>query len=162
MAQSRGANREGHWQTVRRVLIWTSRKLGYSLLERRYLLNIAPQCLYVITGMETLHPDFEELREAGVEPELEILGRLITFFGPVPPELVAHVDDEGWCNTLVGLSEATAGDPSMRFSQWKEEDFPNLDTETKRVISKMTKLNPAERASMSQVLKDPWWSHHGD
>jgi serine/threonine protein kinase len=112
--------------------------------------------------METLHPDFKELREAGVEPELEILSRLITFFGPVPPELGAHINDERWCNILMELSEATTGDPSMRFSQWKEDVFPNLDTETKRVISKMTKLNPAERATMSQVLKDPWWCHDGD
>lgn len=32
------------------------------------------RCLNVITGMETLHPDFNEL-------------------GSVPPELVAHVTD---------------------------------------------------------------------
>lgn len=86
----------------------------------------------------------------------------ITFFGPVPPELVAHINDERWCNILMELSDATDGDPSMRFSQWKEDVFPNLDTETKRVISKMTKLNPADRAAMSQVLKDPWWHHNGN
>lgn len=111
-----------------------------------------------MTGMETLHPDFEELREAGVEPELEILSRLITFFGPVPSELVTHVNDEKWARILIELSEATAGDSSMRFSQWKEDDFPNLDAETKRVISMMVNLNPAERATISQVLSDPWWN----
>lgn len=113
-----------------------------------------------MTSMETLHPDFQELKEAGIEPELEILSRLITFFGPVSPELIAHINDERWCNILMTLSEATAEDPGMRFSHWKEEDFPNLDPETKTVISKMTKLNPAERATISEVLKDPWWSHN--
>lgn len=112
--------------------------------------------------METLHPDFKELREEGIEPELEILSRLITFFGPVPRELVTHLNDKGWCNILMELSEATAGDPSTRFNQWKEEFFPNLGTETKRVISRMTKLNPAERATMSEILKDPWWSRDED
>jgi serine/threonine protein kinase len=111
-----------------------------------------------MTGMETLHPDFEELREAGIEPELEILSRLITFFGPVPSELVTHVNDEKWGRILMELSEATAEDPSIRFSQWKEDDFPNLDAETKRVISMMVNLNPAERATISQVLSDPWWN----
>ncbi|KAJ9301189.1 hypothetical protein DTO271G3_1324 [Paecilomyces variotii] len=119
-------------------------------------------CLYVITGIETLHPDFNELREAGIEPELEILSRLITFFGPVPPELVAHINNERWGNILMELSEATASDPSMRFGEWKEDAFPNLTPATKRMISQMTKLNPAERATMSQILKDPWWHHNGD
>ncbi|GFG14569.1 hypothetical protein IFM61392_08523 [Aspergillus lentulus] len=119
-------------------------------------------CLYVITGMETLHPDFNELREAGIEPELEILGRLITYFGPVPPELVEHVNDQRWGKLLIELSEATADDPDMRFNQWKEELFPNLDAETKRMISRMTKLNPAERATMSEILEDRWWSRDED
>jgi serine/threonine protein kinase len=118
--------------------------------------------LYVITGMETLHPDLNELRGAGIEPELEILCRLITYFGPVPPELVGHVNDQRWGKILMELSEATADDPDMRFNRWKEEMFPNLDTETKRMISRMTKLNPAERATMSEISKDPWWSREED
>ncbi|KAJ9299596.1 hypothetical protein DTO217A2_8113 [Paecilomyces variotii] len=112
--------------------------------------------------METLHPDFKELREAGIEPELEILSRLTTFFGPVPPELMAHIDNKRWSNILMELSEATASDPGMRFGEWEEDVFPNLTPATKRVISQMTKLNPAERATMSQILKDPWWNHSGD
>ena len=60
------------------------------------------------------------------------------------------------------LSDAAADDPSMRFNQWKEEVFPNLDTETKKVISRMTKLNPAERATMTEILRDPWWRRDED
>lgn len=33
------------------------------------------------------------------------------------------------------LSETTAENPDMRFNQWTEETFPNLDTETKTVIA---------------------------
>lgn len=115
----------------------------------------------MITGIETLHPDFKELKEAGIEPELEIMSRLITFFGPVPPGLIACVNDERWGAILTELSETTAEDPSMRFNQWTEETFPNLNTETKRVITRMTKLDPRERATMSEVLKDPWWRNDG-
>lgn len=85
------------------------------------------------------------------------MSRLITFFGPVSPELVAHINDEQWGPILTELSEATAGgDPNMRFDQWMEEFFPNLDDETKRVISRMTRLDPRERADMPQILMDPW------
>jgi serine/threonine protein kinase len=107
--------------------------------------------------METLHPDFQELKEAGIEPELEIMSRLITFFGPVPPGLITHVNDPKWTDILKDLSEATSDDPSMRFDQWTEDVFPNLVSEAKRVISRMTKLNPTERATMLEVLRDPWW-----
>jgi hypothetical protein len=99
---------------------------------------------HVITDIETLNSDFKTRREAGIKPELETLGRSITFFGPVPPELVAHVSDHRWGYILMKLSEATADNPSMRFNQWKEEVFPNL--------------NNCERAIMPEILKDPWWS----
>lgn len=59
---------------------------------------------------------------------------------------------------LTDLSDATAGaDPSMRFDRWTEDYFPNLDAETKKVISRMTKFDPRDRATMSQILMDPWW-----
>lgn len=109
--------------------------------------------------MEVLHPDFRELREADIEPEIEILSRLIAFFGPVPPELVAHINDERWGNILMELSEAMAeGGPGTRFEQWEQESFPNLGPETKRVIARMTNLDPAARATIFQVLEDRWWS----
>lgn len=112
----------------------------------------------MVTGVETLHPNFEELRKAGIEPELEIMSRLITYFGPISPQTIKHIDDQRWGAILMELSEKTVGDPNMRFDQWTEEVFPNLDAETKRFISRMTKLSPTERATMSQILVDPWWS----
>ncbi|KAL3474299.1 kinase-like domain-containing protein [Aspergillus californicus] len=115
-------------------------------------------CLYVVTGMETLHPDFRELKELGIEPELEIMGRLITFFGPVPSGLIAHVNNERWGTLMIELSMATADDLSMQFNEWKEEMFPNLDSKTKRFILSMTQLDPGKRATISQVMEDSWWS----
>ena len=46
--------------------------------------------------METLHPDFEHIKTEGIEPEQLILYNLLFMFGPVPPELIAHIDDEYW------------------------------------------------------------------
>jgi hypothetical protein len=46
---------------------------------------------------------------------------------------------------------------SGRFEQWEEKYFPNLDPKTKRVISRMTNLDPKKRATIGQILEDSWW-----
>ncbi|KAI4213217.1 MAG: hypothetical protein LQ351_004163 [Letrouitia transgressa] len=115
-------------------------------------------CLYTITGVETLHPNFEHLKNEGIEPEQVILYRMLSMFGPAPLELIAHVNDEYWSELLMALSEVVAEeDPSKRFVQWRETDFPNLNLEAKRMILRMTNLDPEKRAKMEQIMEDPWW-----
>lgn len=126
---------------------------GKKTLAKHYI-----QCLYTITGVETLHPDFEQLKKEGTEPEQVILYKLLSIFGPLPPGLITHVDDEYWGELLRTLSLVVAGeDPSGHFEQWEENVLPNLDSEAKRVISRMTNLDPKKRATMDQILQDPWW-----
>ncbi|EGC47039.1 conserved hypothetical protein [Histoplasma capsulatum var. duboisii H88] len=118
-------------------------------------------CLYTITGVETLHPDFEQLKRDMIEPELEIMGRLISFFGPVPDELVIHVNNDNWGQIMIVISEGTSdGGPvgPGRFEKWEEKDYPNLDSETKRFLWRMTNLSPLKRATMEEIMEDPWWS----
>ena len=89
---------------------------------------------------------------------MEILGRLILLFGPLPPGLVTHINDREWGNLLTQFSQLMADQsPDQHFEQWDEKDFRNLDPDTKRVISRMMNLDPARRATMDEVLKDPWW-----
>ena len=109
--------------------------------------------------METLHPDFQQLKEEGTEPEQVVLYKLLSMFGPVSSELILHVNDGYWNELLTALSQAAAEeDPSVRFRQWEETDFPNLNPETKRMILRMTNLNPKKRATMDQILEDRWWN----
>ena len=116
------------------------------------------QCLFTITGVETLHPDFENLQNESIEPEQVILYRLLSMFGPAPFELIAHINDEYWSELLTALSEIVAEeDPIKRFAQWKEGDFPNLNLEAKRMILRMTNLDPKKKADMEQIMEDPWW-----
>ena len=76
------------------------------------------QFLYTITGVETLHPDFEELKKEGTEPEQVILYKLLSIFGPLPPELITHVNDDYWGELLTALSQVVADeDPSGHFEQ---------------------------------------------
>ena len=59
---------------------------------------------------------------------------------------------------LKGLWQGIAEDESNeRFEQWSEEMFPNLDNEAKRLILRMTNLDPAKRALMSDIVMDPYW-----
>jgi serine/threonine protein kinase len=117
------------------------------------------QCLYTITGVETLHPDFEQLRKEGTEPEHVILYKLLSIFGPLPPELITHVNDEYWGELLTALSQVIANeDPKKHFEHWEEKNLPNLNSETKRVILRMTNLDPKKRATIDQILEDPWWN----
>lgn len=79
-------------------------------------------------------------------------------FGPLPPGLITHINDEYWGELLTALSQVVAEeDPSGRFELWEESTFPNLDSEAKRVISRMTNLDPKKRATIDQMLEDPWW-----
>ena len=121
------------------------------------------KCLYTITGVETLHPDFEQLKKEGTEPEQVILYKLLSMFGPLPPELITHVNDVYWGELLTALSQVIADeDPSEHFKQWEEHLFPNLNTETKRLILRMMNLDPKKRATIDQVLEDPWWKRVED
>ncbi|KIM99317.1 hypothetical protein OIDMADRAFT_181652 [Oidiodendron maius Zn] len=111
--------------------------------------------LYVITGAQCFHPDFER---HDIEPESAILFRLLSAFGPLPDALVKHVNDEEAGALLKSLWQAIREDESNEsFEQWSEEIFPNLDNEAKRLILKMTNLDPAKRALMSDIVIDPYW-----
>ena len=87
-----------------------------------------------------------------------ILFKLLSAFGPLPDALVKHVNNEEAGALLNGLWQAITEDESNEsFEQWSEEMFPNLDNEAKRLILRMTNLDPAKRALMSDIIIDPYW-----
>jgi serine/threonine protein kinase len=101
-----------------------------------------------------------------IEPEPVMLFKLLSVFGPLPDALVEHVNDEEAGALLRDLWQAIREDESMEpFEQWTEKILPNLETEAKRLILRMTNLDPAKRASMSDIVMDPYWtklkSSHG-
>lgn len=117
------------------------------------------QFLFTITGAETLHPNFEQLKRDGIEPEHLILWKLLSMLGPAPLELITHIDDEGWTEFFTELSkEVMKEDSSNRLEHWNESVFPNLNDENKRMILRMMNLNPAKRATVDQIMEDPWWN----
>ena len=110
----------------------------------------------MITGAEWLHPNFEELE---VEPELVILFKLLSAFGPLPDAFIKHINDEEKEELLKGLWQSIVEDESNEsFEQWSQEVFPNLDENVKKFILRMTNLDPAKRASMSDIMADSFWN----
>jgi hypothetical protein len=88
-----------------------------------------------------------------------ILYRLLSAFRPLPDALVKHVNDEEAGAFLRDLRQAIAEDESNEpFEQWSEEMFPNLNQEAKSFILRMTNLDPAKRALMSDINIDPNWN----
>jgi hypothetical protein len=153
VAQPGRATRERCWQTFRGVFFCTFSKSTFAFSWTSLL--IGSQCLYVITGAQCFHPDFEKL---DIEPEPVILFKLLSAFGPLPDALIKHVNDENGGALLKDLWQAITEDESTeRFERWSEEMFPNLDDEAKRLILRMTNLDPTKRALMSDIVMDPYW-----
>jgi len=104
--------------------------------------------------VQCFHSDFEKL---DIEPEPVVLFKLLSAFGPLPDALIKHVNNEEAGALLKGLWQAIAEDKSNKaFEQWSEEMFPNLDNEAKRLILRMTNLDSAKRASMSDIIMNPY------
>lgn len=102
-----------------------------------------------------------ELKENGMPPEQEIVVRHFMYFGPLPEGPLKHVDDEKWTMLFRAASEIAeteaAEDPDCRFERWSVDDAPHLTSEAKDMITNMTRLDPAQRPSIDEVLKHPWW-----
>lgn len=69
-----------------------------------------------------------------------------------------HVDDAKAGELLVNLMQAVKENDVMEdFADWTEDVYPNLTDEAKRIISRMTNLDPAKRATMAEIVKDSYW-----
>ncbi len=97
-------------------------------------------------------------RDEGVPPEMEVLERMISYFGPLPLGLLEHVNEDEWCLAMMKLGGRFNNDnPRRPFSLWNEQSFRNLDADFKRLVAKMVDLDPAKRATVAELLEDPWW-----
>jgi hypothetical protein len=102
-----------------------------------------------------LHFDFAEL---DTEPEVVVLFKLLSTSGPLSDALIKHVDDAKAGEILINLWQAVKeNDVNGDFADWTEDVFPNLTGEAKRLILRMTNLDPAKRGTMSETVKDSYW-----
>lgn len=113
-----------------------------------------------MTGAQTLVPHFEHLEEVKVDPGIVVLIGLLQYFGPPPEGLLKHVGDKS-ADVLTNLWKAIQEDDKNEglgpFDQWDESTLPEFTPETKRFLSRMLNLDPAQRATIADILEDPWW-----
>lgn len=75
----------------------------------------------------------------------------------MPLGLLEHVNEDDWCLAMIQLNSSFNKDnPAKLFSRWNEQGFPRLDSNFKRLVGKMMDLDPAKRATVDELLKDPW------
>lgn len=105
--------------------------------------------------------DLEQLAKTNDGLLLEILTRHFNYFGPLPVELLDRVNDIEQSKLLKLASELSdqtvKEDPWWRIEQWPEDIIPHVDIVGRSLISRMSKLDPAARATMDEVLEHPWW-----
>lgn len=103
----------------------------------------------------------EQLKENGVPLEQEIVVRHLMYFGPLSDGLLKHVNDEKWATLFRAASEIAEAeateDPDCRFERWSVDDAPRLDSDARNMITKMTRLDPGQRASIDEILNHSWW-----
>ncbi|KAL9020172.1 MAG: hypothetical protein Q9185_002629 [Variospora sp. 1 TL-2023] len=116
--------------------------------------------LYALGGAPLLIPaeeDLENLAKTNNGLLLEILARHFNYFGPLAVELLDHVNDIDQSKLLKLASEVSdqivKEDPGWRIEQWPEDIIPHIDIVGRNLISRMSKLDPAARATMDEVLE---------
>ncbi|KAI1523938.1 calcium calmodulin dependent protein kinase, partial [Pyrenophora tritici-repentis] len=85
--------------------MWRSAEgqLGRGVGKPSEVFSFALLCLYVITGVQSLHFDFAEL---DTEPEVVVLFKILSTFGPLPDALIKLVDDAKAGELLTDLWQA--------------------------------------------------------
>jgi hypothetical protein len=79
------------------------------------------QCIFAVLRFDF---DSEKLEE-GVLPEIEVLERMISYFGPLLLGLLEHINHDKWCIALFQLNRSfTKDNPAQLFSLWADQSFP--------------------------------------
>jgi hypothetical protein len=105
--------------------------------------------------VQSFHFDFAEL---DTEPEVVVLFKLLSTFGPLPDVLIKHVDDAKAGELLTGLWQAVKeNEVDGHFADRSDDVYPNFADEAKRLIARMTHLDPAKRAVISDIVEDIYW-----
>ena len=94
--------------------------------------------------------------EEGVEPEVEVLSNMLSYFGPLPVGLLQHIKDSRWCDVLTTLDQSfDKSNPRKPFSLWR--DIEGLEAEDKEFFKRILHLDPGLRPSAEELLDDKWF-----
>jgi serine/threonine protein kinase len=90
--------------------------------------------------------------------ELKVLERIYIFFGPFPNSYQDIADQK----TLIALAELMRGVPANQLKPFRLLQDPDLSENDKAFLLKIMKLDPRDRPTAGQLLKDEWFSKDMD
>ncbi|KAI5798908.1 kinase-like domain-containing protein [Geopyxis carbonaria] len=145
-------------------ILWRSPEgqTGRGVAKPSDVYSLALVYIYALGGGPLLIPaDVAELAQTKNGLLLEILVRHFLMFGPLPEELLEHINHAELSAPLRMASELANAvameEPGCRFEQWPEDTLDHLDYEAKDLILWMAKLDPAARSTMRRVVEHSWW-----
>jgi serine/threonine protein kinase len=86
--------------------------------------------------------------------DLKVLERMHIFFGPFP-ESYREIANE---RTLIALAGLMRGVPKDQMKPFKYLQDPDLTSADKDFLLKIMKLDPRDRPTAADLLKDEWFS----
>jgi len=143
---------------------------SFSISSRPCIHNVSSnstriQCIHVMLRINILGFIQEEL-QPDVDTGPQVMDRMIRYFGLVPDALFNDIPNQ-WRQILQVLNDSYCNEESFEpFSEWGQRVFPILVTDTnfeyldsgfKRFIGRMMSMDPDERATVGELLDDPWW-----
>lgn len=94
--------------------------------------------------------------EDGVEPEVEVLSNMLSYFGPLPEGLTKHIQDSPWREVLIALDQSfDTNTPRKPFRLWR--DIEGLESGDKEFFGRILNLDPGLRPSAEELSKEGWF-----
>ena len=94
--------------------------------------------------------------EDGVEPEVEVLSNMLSYFGPLPEGLTKHIQDSPWREVLIALDQSfDTNTPRKPFCLWR--DIEGLESGDREFFGRILNLDPALRPSAEELSKEGWF-----
>jgi len=143
---------------------------SFSTCTRLYTHNVSSnstriQCIHVMLRINIFGFTQEEL-QPDIDTEPQVMDRMIRYFGLVPDALFKDITDQ-WRQILQVLNDSYCNEESFEpFSEWGQRVFPILATDPqfeyldsgfKNFIGRMMSMDPKKRATVEELLDDPWW-----
>ena len=94
--------------------------------------------------------------EDSIEPEVEVLANMLSYFGPLPEGLVKHIQGSPWREVLISLDQSfDANTPRKPFCLWR--DIEGLEPGDKDFFGRILNLDPGLRPSAEELSKEGWF-----
>ncbi|TEA19414.1 Serine/threonine-protein kinase PAK 5 [Colletotrichum sidae] len=107
-------------------------------------------------GYHHFDPGWEGIRPDDRDYDMTVLKRMYHFLGPFPPSIADIIDPETF-EIIHFLNRQ--GPPQRPLERWTPDEIPLADG---RFIRRILKLDPRDRPTVKEILKDEWFTEESD